>query len=328
MLQEKKIAIFYILDILKEYTDESHFLTQKEIGNKLETLYNIKLERKSVAANLNILEEDLGYDINKNEKGYYLGQRDFDETEIKFLIDAVFSSKIIPGNYAEELSKKLSSYLSRFKRKNYNYIYKSTNISRSSNKELFYNIEIINEAINNNKMISFKYLDYDDNGNEIERFEGHRYKVSPYFLINNNGKYYLLAKYYKYDNHTNYKLDYIKDIKIEQEALTPLKDVKSLGDNFNIANYINNHVYAFGGDVIDAKLELISDASIIVIRDWFGTSAKIINENNKKYAYVKSEQRALFYWLLQYQEDVVVIEPKELRDKVKQRLNESVKNYE
>ena len=55
MLQEKKIAIFYILEILKEYTDIDHPLTQAEIGQKLNMIYHIELERKSIAANMQIL---------------------------------------------------------------------------------------------------------------------------------------------------------------------------------------------------------------------------------------------------------------------------------
>ena len=328
MLQEKKIAIFYILEILKEYTDIDHPLTQAEIGQKLNMIYHIELERKSIAANLQILSEDLNFDINKCQGGgYYLGERELDETEIKFLIDAIFSSKIIPGKEAHTLAKKLSNNLSKYKRKDYNFIYKSEDISRTSNKELFYNIDIINEAIKNNKMISFKYLDYDELGNETERYDGFRYKVSPYFMINNIGKYYLVGKYYKYDNHTNYKMDYIKDIKIEDESLTPIKDVKTLGEKFKISEYINNHVYIFGGNVINAKLELISNAAVMVLRDWFGKQARIVKENDKRYAYIKSEGRALFYWLLQYQEDVVVVEPKELREKVINRLKKTLERY-
>ena len=118
MLQEKKIAIFYILEILKEYTDIDHPLTQAEIGQKLNMIYHIDLERKSIAANLQILSEDLNFDINKCQGGgYYLGERELDETEIKFLIDAIFSSKIIPGKEAHTLAKKLSNNLSKYKRK-------------------------------------------------------------------------------------------------------------------------------------------------------------------------------------------------------------------
>ena len=68
MLQEKKIAIFYIFEILKEYTDIDHPLTQAAIGQKLNIIYHIELERKSIAANLQILSEDLNCDINNDGK--------------------------------------------------------------------------------------------------------------------------------------------------------------------------------------------------------------------------------------------------------------------
>ena len=35
----KKMAIFYILDILKEFSDSDHLLTQKDIINKLHDIY-------------------------------------------------------------------------------------------------------------------------------------------------------------------------------------------------------------------------------------------------------------------------------------------------
>ena len=66
----------------------------------------------------------------------------------------------------------------------------------------------------------------------------------------------------------------------------------------------------------------------MVIKDWFGNNAKFVEENNNRYAYINCEHRALYYWLLQYQEDVVVVEPKELKEKVIERLKESLENYE
>lgn len=329
MQYDKKLAIFYILDILKEYTDEDHPLTQKEIGDKLKAIYDVELERKSIASNLYLLMDTLDYDVTKTNEGFYLGERELDDTEIKFLIDAVFTSKMISGKEAQALSKKLSSILSKYKRKDYNYIYKSTDVSRTTNKDLFYNIDIINEAIYKKRMISFKRKDYDKLGNEIERFNGYEYKVSPYFMINNIGNYYLVGKDNKHPNYVPFKVDYIKDIKIlDDEPLTPMSEVEALGKNFNITEYINNHVYIFGGEVITAKLELVSDAAVKVIKDWFGTKARFKEENGKRYATVQSENRSLFYWVLQYQEDVVVIEPQDLRDRVINRLKETLKNYE
>ena len=36
---DKKMAMFYILDILKEYSDKDHLLKQKDIINKLHDIY-------------------------------------------------------------------------------------------------------------------------------------------------------------------------------------------------------------------------------------------------------------------------------------------------
>ena len=107
---DKKMAMLYILDIMKEYSDENHLLTHKDIINKLNNIHHVELERKTVATNLDLLAE-YGYDINKGPTGgFYLGERDLDETEIKFLIDAVYSSKLITGKQATAISKKIDTY--------------------------------------------------------------------------------------------------------------------------------------------------------------------------------------------------------------------------
>ena len=323
----KKLAIFYILDILKEYTDEEHSLTQKEIGDKLLSIYGIDLERKSIAANLESLMEDLDYDVNKNPGGgYYLGEREFDETEVRFLTDAIFSSKIINGAQAKELAQKISSSLSRYERKEYRYVYKSTEISRTSNKEFFHNIDVISYAIEHKKKIKFQYFTYDKKGELSLKYNGFEYVVSPYFLVNNFGKYYLICNY-KYENHTNYRVDYITKIEAIDEDIKPFKEVPTLGADFDITKYINDHVYMFGSNVVNAKLEVINGFGIMPIKDWFGEHARIKEEDGKIIAYIKSDENALLYWLLQYQEYVLLLEPFDLRQRVINTLSQKINKY-
>ena len=151
-MYDKKMAMFYILEILKKYSDRNHMLKQVDIIKKLHDIYMIDIERKTIASTLEILSE-LGYDIYRGTGGYCLDEREFDETEIKFLIDAIYSSKIISGEQAKDLSKKIYSTLSKYEQKDYSYIHKSTEITRTTNKEFFYNIDIITEAIKTNKKI-------------------------------------------------------------------------------------------------------------------------------------------------------------------------------
>ncbi len=58
MIQNKKSSILLILKVLEEYTDENHYLTQKEIVDKVSQLYGIEIERKSVGSSLMLREFD------------------------------------------------------------------------------------------------------------------------------------------------------------------------------------------------------------------------------------------------------------------------------
>lgn len=326
-MYDKKMAMFYILDILKEYSDRNHLLKQKDIIDKLHNIYMIDIERKTIGSTLEILAE-LGYDIYKGPGGVCLDEREFDETQIKFLIDAIYSSKTITGDQAKEISTKIYSSLSKYQRKDYSYIHKSTEITRTTNKEFFYNIDIITEAIKSNKKIKFNYLIYDNKGKLIERRDGYTYKVSPYYLVNNFGKYYLICSLNHHESHANFRLDYISNIELTDEDIEPIENIKSLGKNFNINKHINDHVYMFGGNVITAKVLIKKDYATTYIYDWFGKNASLKNENGKLYAYIKTDDRAFKYWALQYCEEFMVIEPEYLKNDIIEHAKEIIKDYE
>lgn len=328
MIYGKKEIIILIYKVLSEYTDESHYLTQNEIIDKLYSLYQVEVERKAVSNSITLLQ-NLDYDIVKNPKGgYALYSRLLDEMEIKYINDALFSSKSISGKQVLNISNKLNSCLSKYQRKRYLYLYKSTNISRSENKELFFNLELIEEAIGKKKKISFKYLGYDENGKRIERYNGFRYVVSPYYLVNNFGKYYVLANYRsKYSPIQNYRLDYLLDIRIEDEDAKDINEIEEL-KNFDIAEYINEHVYLFSGKVITAKIKIINPIGVQYIYEYYGKNQKLYKENDMLYVNIKSSFDALYYWLLQYGDNFEVIEPDELIVKLIDTYKKQIQKYD
>ena len=216
MIENKKPSIILVLKVLEEYSDEDHFLTQQNIIELIKGHYGIELERKSIANSLSLLEE-LDYDIVKGNKGgFALLTRTIDSSEVTFLIDAIFSSKSISGKQAKKLSEEVSSCLSKYKRKTYTYLNKSSDISRTSNAQVFLNIDIINEAIKLNKWIGFKYQDYDENGQPSLRFGGYVFHTSPCYLINNFGRYYYLGYRYKYDSVNTYRVDFMQDVECQR----------------------------------------------------------------------------------------------------------------
>ena len=105
----KKLSILYTLEILKEYSDENHLLTQSDIISKINQVYGMECERKSIAMNIESLIE-LGFDIIKvPHKGCFMGERVIEPSEVSFIVDALFSSKSINGKQAKDLAEKISS---------------------------------------------------------------------------------------------------------------------------------------------------------------------------------------------------------------------------
>ena len=334
MIENKKASILLALKVLEKYSDEDHFLAQQEIINKIYELFDIELERKSVAYSLNLLEE-LGYDIVRKEKGgVALFSRLFDETEASYLIDSIFSSRSINAKEAKNLIKKISSTFSLNKEKELfnfdsSYLYKTTEIARTKNKEIMYTISLLLEAIKDKKRVAFKVIDYDKNGNEVYRLNGFVYKVSPYFLVNNSGRYYLLCNYRAdYKTLNTFRIDYLKDIEIMEndKYYTSLKDLDPKYKDFDIVEYINNHIYFYGGEIIEAKIKLKNEHAVLFTKDWFNDNARIKNENGEIMAYIKGNENAILFWCLQYLQVVKVISPLALKDKIKNILLDYLKD--
>lgn len=320
----KKLSILYTLQILRDYSDENHLLSQNEIVIKINNIYGMTCERKSIASNIDSLI-DFGYDIVKTNAGSYLASREFEASEIRFLVDAVFSSKSINSKHSRELSKKLSEFLSIYQRRQYKYVYKAEELNRTDSKEIFYNIDTISEAIENNKQIQFNYSRNTFKG---ESSKNHPYKVNPYCLINNQGKYFLVCNYDYFDNIGNYKLERIHNIKILDSPIKPATQIKGFEKGLDIAKYANENIYMFSTKTIKATVKIYNDWATAYVEEWFGKNANIYEKENTIFADITVNETSLIYWCLQYGEGIELLSPKNTRDKIKEILKRMTNRYE
>ena len=67
----KKMLNMLILEILREYSDQEHRLTQQEIMRLLKSNYDMDCDRSSVKNNVMYLKE-LGYEISMEDGSYLL----------------------------------------------------------------------------------------------------------------------------------------------------------------------------------------------------------------------------------------------------------------
>ena len=323
---DKKSSLIYVLKILQKYTDKSHRLTYADIARKLREEYDCELERKTIARNIEVLIDN-GYDIVKNGNyGVYLGSRDFEDGELRYLVDAVYSAKSIPAKYAKDIVEKLTKNHSVYDKRRYSHLEKFDDNARLDNKQLFYTIEIIEEAITNNKKIEFQYGAYGKEKKLELRRDGKSYKINPYYMVNNLGKYYLVCNYDKYDDIANFKIGNITNIRILDEDIKPLKSLPGHG-NFSIKDYIKEHIYMTWGDSVVAKLKVSSDENINDIIDWLGSDITVEKYGSDTLVVIKVNEGALIYWAMQYGDKVEIVSPISTRMKIKQRLKDILEKY-
>lgn len=327
MTSEKKSSVLYVLEILLKYSDEKHTLCYADIIKKLSSVYGIDIERKTVAKDVDILIEK-GYDIIKcGKNGLYLGTRDFEDGELLFLIDAIYSSRSMSTKYAKDLVEKLMSNQSSFTQKKFKNLEKIDDGIRSDNKQLFYNIELLNEAIEKKRKVEFQYNAYDFDKKLKPKLDGKIYKINPYYMVNNKGKYYLICNYDKYDDLSNYKIENITNVRLINEKVKPISELKD-GKDFSIKKYMNEHIYMLHGETINAKVKLDSEKFINDFIDWFGKDVSIEKINDEIIASLKVNEETLIYWSLQYGEHVEIIEPLTTRNKCIDMIKQILKKYD
>lgn len=158
-LEPKKLALLRILQIFKDYSDYNHPLKQEDIANYLEKEYSVVIERKAISRNISLLKES-GIEIKSSRQGSYLDERDFEDSELRMLIDGVLSSKYITANHSKDLIEKLCKLSNKYFRSHVKNIYSVNDWSKTDNQVLFYNIELIDDAIEHGKQIKFDYNKY------------------------------------------------------------------------------------------------------------------------------------------------------------------------
>lgn len=330
-IQPKKMLIINILDILKEYSDEFHRLSQKEIIEILEDKYMMKVDRKAVKRNLmNLI--DFGYPIEYSEStrigksgleesiytDWYLN-REFTDSELRLLIDSLLFSKHIPYNQCKDLIDKIKTLSNLYFSAKVKHICNLPE-NMQTNKQLFYTIDILDEAISKNCQVKFKYMEMDiDKELHLKLTEDNEpkeYIVNPYQMVATNGRYYLIGNLDKYDNVSHYRLDRIADITMEEGRVKPIKHVKSLENGLNLPTHMAEHIYMFSGGSVcvrfKAKRHVVGE-----IIDWFGVSTVFSNITDEDLeVMVTVNEDAMYYWLMQYGQSVEVLEPQRLRKKI------------
>lgn len=331
-MESKKMAILRILQILLENSDEVHPMTHEDIAKKLELNYGIEIERKAIGRNIQELIDAFDNDqesgisiVSEKRKGTYVEQRKFEDSELKMLIDAVLSSRYVSAEHSRDLINKLCSLSNKYFKSHVKNIYSVNEWGKTNNADLFYNIELIDEAIEKGKRVKFNYNRYEIDKKLHPAFD---HEVSPYQLILNNQRYYLMGCNMKFGSVTYYRLDRITNMEILEDSKS--KDIKEIpGFEYGIdyKDLAVSRPYMYNDKA--QKVEFVTNYKMLnQLLDWFGDEFEVEKYGDKKIKVtLKVSLKAMEFWAMQYLNSIEVISPRELRELIKSNVEAAQIKY-
>ena len=99
---QQKMKMLFLVEMLRECTDEQHPLTTQEIVERIQAR-GITCDRRTVSIDMAQLNE-YGIEVMSvmrgHKKAYYMDDSRFDQPELRILIDAVQAAGFITGRKA------------------------------------------------------------------------------------------------------------------------------------------------------------------------------------------------------------------------------------
>lgn len=319
---KQKLKILYIWDYLQKNSHQDKPVKANELISMLDRL-DIRCDRKTIYSDIAALQ-DFGVDIVHQpgrNGGYFIASRNFELPELKLLIDAVQSSRFLTEKKSRELIEKLCSQCNeqdaRLMRRD---VYVSGRV-KSMNETIYYSVDAIQEAIAQNKQITFRYFDWGLNGKRVYRQKS--YTASPYGLCQDNENCYLLALSPRH-GITSYRVDRMSDICLAEEDRVPCPELTGK----NLTEYASKMFQMFAGDRVTVKLRFHRDLSNVVI-DRFGQDTMLIPDGEDHFVFtVEVAVSPLFLsWVMGFGDKAQILYPQSVVEECKKMARQILMQY-
>ena len=302
---------FRMLKYLYENTDENHPVSTPELV-KIFQAEDAHASRKTVKDDIDVLVGE-GFDIvtvRSTQNSFFLANRKFEIPEIKLLIDAVSSSRFINREKSAVRVEKLTGRVSKAQaEKIRRHLYTADRV-KADNRQIYYIVDAVTDAINDGKKICFQYFEYDGDKKKLLRRNGVRYYVSPYALVWDDNHYYMLGFSDDRQRIVNYRVDRMCNTGMTEEDAVPMPA------GFDMEEYVQHQFRMFAGDEVEVVLECRNEIMKYIV-DQFGEDVETWPASETTFfAKVSVADSPTFYgWVFPFEGKVKIAEPQEIRDK-------------
>ena len=320
----QKLKIFYILDYLQKNSHQDHPVRAAELLTMLEQQHNIVCERKTIYSDIAALQ-DYGVDIvsipGKNG-GYYIASRNFELPELKLLIDAVQSSRFLTEKKSRELIENLCSQCSVYDARLMRRDVLVSGRVKSMNETIYYNVDAIQDAIAENRQITFRYFDYGLDGKR--HYRNRNYQASPYGLCQDHENCYLLAHSERH-GVTSYRVDRMSDIRLLDDPRTPCPELTGKA----LTEHANRLFQMYAGEQTAVKLRFHRSLINAVI-DRFGREVMLIPDGEEHFVFTAEVAVSPMFlsWVIGFGQKAKILYPESVVQACQDLCREALAQYD
>ena len=315
---DAKLRPLYLTKILRERTDEDHYLTTSELCAILQEDYGIETHRTTIKTDIELLQKaGIGIQtVRSTQNQYNYIDREFDTAELKLLIDAVGASKFITKKKSDQLVVKLTSFAGAFKARELKRNLAVDGRIKQENEQILYIVDTINEAINTQKKIRFQKVEYNIHKELVPHNNGEVYTFSPYSLIWDGDFYYVVGYSDKYKNIGSHRVDRIA----RTPEIMSIEAVPQPSD-FDVNRYIKTTFRMYNAP--RAVVELVCDNSLMdTMIDRFGTDVHTYTDSGNSFRVVEEVAvgKVFFNWIFGFQGLVKIKGPESVKEQYREMV--------
>lgn len=309
---QSNIRIIELLRFLYQQTDEAHAVTVSEMIEHLKSK-GIPSVRQTVYTDLDALDT-AGIDIvqiKSTQNRYFIGSRIFEYPELKMLVDAVASSKVISAKKSQALIQKLGRLTSVQQAEQLQRLASLSSRVKPHNEKVYYIIDSIQTAILDQHQISFQYYEYTPEKKKILKHDGYRYILDPYALEWKNDHYYLIGYSHKHKGIAHFRVDRLSSVEPLDSKFQPMPD-------FDVAAYTNKMVDMFAAEHAEQVKLLCSNELMRVIIDHYGEDIEISPYDDTHFTVIiEVNPSGTFYgWVFKFMGEIRILSPQSCVDKM------------
>ncbi len=322
-----KDRLLLLLQTLQEHTDDETWLTTADL--------RAALQKEGHECSVRTLRRDIqslqnsGYDIAAQETEgaytrYAYTDRNWSMPELQILVDAVSAAQFIPQARSEELIRKLSVMAGPSHVEDLHPQILVSEHVKAKNKNMIYSVQAIRKAIERDRKICFRYLQYNTEKRQVPKHTGtaeEEYIVSPYATVWNDDRYYLVGYSDKRQKVAVFRIDRMEVPKqLAKKRVPPPED-------FDVRDYTDKVFRMYGGTeekvTLRCKMEILDQ-----VIDRFGDQVEL--EEVKREHFVITVPVSLsttFYaWVFQYVGKMSILAPEHVREAYTGYLEEALED--